>query len=198
MSMAVRLFLAINLSRPMKDALVAAQNTMYDHGVRGNYTPEENLHLTLAFIGDYPKPETVLDALATVSFFPIPITLDGLGAFGDLWWAGLREAPALTAVVRRVRRALADNDIPFDRKRFSPHITLYAGYHNRAVFHGGRYHIAHALGAREKRHDLHRAWRDHGRSVSIGHDDEPRAEGKCDRKNIPLDIASRGKDPKVF
>ena len=120
----MRLFLAINLSRPMKDALVAAQNTMYDHGIRGNYTPEENLHLTLAFIGDYPEPETVLDALSSVSFFPIPITLDGLGAFGDLWWAGLKETPALTAVVRRVRRALADNDIPFDRKRFSPHITL--------------------------------------------------------------------------
>ena len=66
----------------------------------------------------------MLDALSSVSFFPIPITLDELGAFGDLWWAGLREAPALTAVVRRVRRALADNDIPFDRKRFSPHITL--------------------------------------------------------------------------
>lgn len=120
----MRLFLAINLSRPMKDALVAAQNTMYGHGVRGNYTPEENLHLTLAFIGDYPEPETVMDALSSVSFFPIPITLEGIGAFGDLWWAGLREAPALTAVVRRVRRALADNDIPFDRKRFSPHITL--------------------------------------------------------------------------
>jgi 2'-5' RNA ligase len=26
--------------------------------------------------------------------------------------------------VRRIRRALAEHDIPFDRKRFSPHITL--------------------------------------------------------------------------
>lgn len=120
----MRLFLAIYLSQPMKDALVTVQNAMCDHGVRGNYTPEENLHLTIAFIGDYPEPETVMDALSSVSFFPIPITLEGVGAFGDLWWAGLRETPALTAVVRRVRRALAENDIPFDRKRFSPHITL--------------------------------------------------------------------------
>ena len=120
----MRLFLAINLSKPMKDTLVSAQNTMCGYGIRGNYTPEDNLHLTLAFIGDYPEPETVLDALASVSFSPIPLTLEGLGAFGDQWWAGLRETPALTAVVRRVRRALADNGIPFDRKRFSPHITL--------------------------------------------------------------------------
>ena len=103
---------------------MTAQNTMYDHGIRGNYTPEDNLHLTFAFIGNYPEPETVLEALSSISFFPIPITLKGLGAFGDLWWAGLRETPALTAVVRRVRRTLADHDIPFDRKRFSPHITL--------------------------------------------------------------------------
>jgi hypothetical protein len=28
------------------------------------------------------------------------------------------------AVVRRIRRVLAENNIPFDKKRFSPHITL--------------------------------------------------------------------------
>ena len=34
------------------------------------------------------------------------------------------ESAPLTAVARRIRRALAEHDIPFDRKRFSPHITL--------------------------------------------------------------------------
>ena len=47
----MRLFLAVNFDRPMKDALVGIQNEWYDHGVRGSYTSEENLHLTLAFIG---------------------------------------------------------------------------------------------------------------------------------------------------
>ena len=120
----MRLFIAIHLSEPMKEALTAVQKTMYGCGIRGNYGSKDNLHLTLAFIGDYPDPERVLDALASVSFFPFPITLEGLGAFGDLWWAGLRETPALTAVVRRIRRALAEHGIPFDKKRFSPHITL--------------------------------------------------------------------------
>ena len=58
----MRLFIAITLSDAMKDALIDVQNTMYEHGVRGNYTKEENLHLTLAFIGEYPDPEAVLDA----------------------------------------------------------------------------------------------------------------------------------------
>ena len=34
------------------------------------------------------------------------------------------ESAPLAAVVRRIRHALAGYDIPFDRKRFSPHITL--------------------------------------------------------------------------
>ena len=48
----MRLFIAINLSDAMKDSLISTQNALYDRGVRGNYTPEENQHLTLAFIGE--------------------------------------------------------------------------------------------------------------------------------------------------
>ena len=47
-----------------------------------------------------------------------------MGRFGDLWWAGMRDSVPLTAIVRRIRRALGENSIPFDKKRFSPHITL--------------------------------------------------------------------------
>ena len=120
----MRLFVAVNLSDEMKDALISAQDAMYDRGVRGSYTPEENMHLTLAFIGDYPDAGPVLDALSAVSFTPFDIALEGMGCFGDLWWAGIAESAPLASVVRRVRRALAENAIPFDRKRFSPHITL--------------------------------------------------------------------------
>ena len=120
----MRLFIAIKLSDAMKDSLIRLENTLYDRGVRGNYTSEENLHLTLAFIGEYPDCEPVLDALSSVAFSPFELRLEGMGRFGDLWWAGMRESVPLTAVARRIRRALAENDIPFDRKRFSPHITL--------------------------------------------------------------------------
>lgn len=120
----MRLFIAINLSDEIKDALISAQNRLYDRGVRGNYTSEENMHLTLAFIGEYPDAEPVLEALSSVSFTAFDLTLEGMGCFGDLWWVGLQESAPLTSVVRRVRRALAEEGIPFDRKRFSPHITL--------------------------------------------------------------------------
>ena len=127
----MRLFIAINLSSEVRDALMKVQDEMFDRGVRGNFTSEANMHLTLAFIGDYPDPEPVLDALAEVEFTPFSLSLDGIGSFGDLWWAGVKESAPLEAVVRRVRRALAAHDIPFDKKRFSPHITLVRKAKNR-------------------------------------------------------------------
>lgn len=120
----MRLFIAVRLSAGMKDALVHAQKELYDCGVRGRFTAEENLHLTLAFIGEVPDAQPVLDALSGLDFAPFALALEGMGCFGDLWWAGLRESAALEALARKVRRALAEREIPFDRKRFSPHITL--------------------------------------------------------------------------
>ena len=120
----MRLFIAVPLSQTMRDSLTSCQNDLYDLGVRGNFSPEENLHITLAFIGDYPDPDSVLDALDTVTFTPMTISIDGIGAFGNLWWVGITGSPALEALSRRIRRALSEKEIPFDRKRFSPHITI--------------------------------------------------------------------------
>ncbi len=120
----MRLFLAIRLSDAVRGALIRVQNDMYDRGVRGRFTPEENLHLTLAFIGEYPEPDDVLDALSGLSFSPFTLRPEGLGCFGDLWWAGMRSSEPLAALARSIRHALSDRGIPFDRKRFSPHVTL--------------------------------------------------------------------------
>lgn len=120
----MRLFIAIPLAPHLKTALARIQAALHTRGVQGNFTPEENLHLTLAFIGEYPDPEPVLEALASVPVHPFPLTLDGLGAFHQVWWAGIRENPELDAYVKRLRYALAEAGIPYDRKRFSPHITL--------------------------------------------------------------------------
>ena len=120
----MRLFIAINLSQEIKENLIDLQNDWYDLGVRGNYSSEENLHLTLAFIGEYPDPMPVMDALQNVTFAPIPLQLEGIGAFGDLWRAGVTHSSTLEAVAKRIRRALAEKHIPFDKKKFNPHITL--------------------------------------------------------------------------
>jgi 2'-5' RNA ligase len=120
----MRLFIAIQFEQTIHEALTDFQEELKSRGVRGNYTRTENLHLTLAFIGEYGNPDEVLDAMEEAEFKPIEISLDGVGNFGDLFWVGLKDNPELTAYVKRLRRALSDADIPFDKKKFSPHITL--------------------------------------------------------------------------
>ena len=120
----MRLFIAIRFSDEVRRALAETQSFLRNRGVRGNFTKVENLHLTLAFIGEYADPDGVLDAMRGVPFAPFQIRLDGFGSFGDLYWCGIGENHELSAYVRRLRRALSEQGIPFDRKRFSPHITL--------------------------------------------------------------------------
>ena len=51
----MRLFIAIQLNKEMKDSLYEIQHAMMEQGVRGNFTKKTNLHLTLAFIGKIPS-----------------------------------------------------------------------------------------------------------------------------------------------
>lgn len=62
----MRLFIAIQLDGNIKDALTAVQKTLRVNRVGGNYTKIENLHLTLAFIGEYGDPNRVLEVIRTV------------------------------------------------------------------------------------------------------------------------------------
>ena len=120
----MRLFLAIQFDEPMVRALTEFQEKLRAFGMRGRFAPPENLHLTLAFIGEYAAPDAVMEAASSVSFRPVRLRLDGVGSFGNLYWAGLAKDETFAAYVKKLRGALAANEIPYDRKRFSPHITL--------------------------------------------------------------------------
>ena len=134
----MRLFIAVQLTDDMKNALTSIQAFLRGHGVHGNFTKLDNLHLTLAFIGEYADPDYVLDAMRAVAFSPFSIRLEGFGSFGDLYWTGIGGSEALAVCVKRLRRTLAERGIPFDRKKFSPHITLLrkASFDKRAGFPG--------------------------------------------------------------
>ncbi|MBQ6677397.1 MAG: RNA 2',3'-cyclic phosphodiesterase [Clostridia bacterium] len=120
----MRLFIALPFEGAAAEALSRTQDALRRAGVKGNYTKKENFHVTLAFIGEYPDPDRVLDVMSGVPFSPVTLRLDGLGAFDGVWWAGVGVPETLSAYVRRLRRALADAGIPTDKKKFNPHVTL--------------------------------------------------------------------------
>ena len=120
----MRLFVAIQLSDDIKKKITGSLHELKKKGVRGNYVPVQNLHLTLAFIGETDHPGAVKDALKNVSVKPFKLSLDGMGMFGDLLWVGVKGNQGLSAAAKAVRDALDDAGIAYDREKFVPHITV--------------------------------------------------------------------------
>ena len=124
----MRLFIAVKLSDEIRKALAKIQEDLRRQGVQGRYLTPENLHMTLAFIGEVPDPDPVLEAADAVPFPAFPITLKEAGIFkSNILWAGIRPSEPLEKLVKHLRRELAEADIPFDRQTFRPHITLIRG-----------------------------------------------------------------------
>ena len=119
----MRLFIAIQLNQKMKQLVSDVQDTFRWQQVKGNYTPEENLHITLAFIGEYGDPDEILELMQKVSFKSFSITMDKVGCFDELWWTGLEESNELETLVKSIRHVLADAGIPYDKKKFKAHVS---------------------------------------------------------------------------
>ena len=81
----MRTFIAIELEEEVKDALEGAQQQAAELCRKGNYTPKENFHLTLHFLGEI-RPEEVDDVVqammeTTRRNRPFELKLDRLGFF---------------------------------------------------------------------------------------------------------------------
>ena len=120
----MRIFIAIQLSDEMKAAVTGTMHELKKAGVKGSYIPSQNLHLTLAFIGETKDAGVIKDAVKDLSFKPFRLSLSDMGTFGDLLWVGLKGNQGLSAIVRDVRAALEAAGIPYDGKKFVPHITI--------------------------------------------------------------------------
>ena len=120
----MRLFVAIALSEGLKKSITGTLHEMKKAGIRGSYVPTQNLHLTLAFIGECRDVDAVKNALALVSFKPFKLALSDMGTFGDLLWVGTKGGQGISGAARAVRDALDAAGIDYDRKKFTPHITI--------------------------------------------------------------------------
>ena len=126
----MRLFFAVPFGEETLDRLCAAQELLRARANRGRFSPRENLHLTLAFLGELPPSR--LDALdravKSIPFPPFEAKFDRLGCFrrpgGSIWWAGLRPTPQLLAIQRSLSDALQREGFSLEDRRFVPHVTL--------------------------------------------------------------------------
>ncbi len=120
----MRLFIALPLSEEARQQMLNAAETVRAQVPTANVTRAENLHITLAFIGESMRVDALKSCIDAVCRTPFTITLGGSGRFGDLIWAGVRVSPPLAALERRLRAALANAGFQTENRPFRPHITL--------------------------------------------------------------------------
>lgn len=120
----MRLFVAICFTEEIKNVLLETIKKLRGQTLSGNFTDPENLHLTLAFIGESNQTAAVCSAIDACELPPFTITIDGLGNFGDLYWVGIEKNTNLSNLANDLQNNLRAKGFDIEKRAFKPHITV--------------------------------------------------------------------------
>jgi RNA 2',3'-cyclic 3'-phosphodiesterase len=126
----IRLFTAIEIPDDIRDELLDLQS-----GLPGaTWSPWDNLHLTLRFIGEVPEPmvEEIAESLWSIHTEGFALRLKSVGRFGGessraparLVFAGIEHGAELTRLVQKIEKTLQDVGLEAERRKYHPHVTL--------------------------------------------------------------------------
>lgn len=123
----MRVFVGVMLDAALWEGVAALQAQL---GC-GRAVNDENLHLTLVFLGDLERPalEAVHEALAALHVAPFTLDLAGLDTCGggervETLVLNVRPNPALEALQAKVAQAVRRAGVALERRRFRPHVTI--------------------------------------------------------------------------
>ena len=121
-----RLFVAIRPPQEIRDLLIDAM----DDSPEFRWQEEEQLHLTLRFVGEVERPiaEDLAAELAGIRAEPFELRVSGVGRFeqrsSGALWAAVEPKPPLAALAPKVERVCQTAGLEPERRAFHPHITL--------------------------------------------------------------------------
>ena len=121
-----RLFVAIRPPESIRDLLIDAM----EDGADFRWQNEDQLHLTLRFIGEVERPvaDDIAAALSRIRAPPFDLHIAGAGRFeqrnAGALWAGVEPKAPLAALAAKIERACVAVGLEPERRAFHPHITL--------------------------------------------------------------------------
>ena len=123
----IRIFIAIDIADSIRRDIAGLGRSLPDT----RSVPVDQLHLTLKFIGEV-EGSRVLDiqeALLDIVRPAFSLCLKGVGTFPPrglprILWAGVDPHEQVVALRNAIERKLFEIDVPRERQKFSPHLTL--------------------------------------------------------------------------
>ena len=121
-----RLFVAIRPPEDIRDVLIDAMGDTPEL----RWVQDENLHLTLRFIGEVERPlaDDIALALSRIRSGGFELRITGVGMFeqrnGGALWAGVQPKEPVAALAAKVERACVAAGLEPERRAFHPHVTL--------------------------------------------------------------------------
>lgn len=128
-----RFFIAATLPVTLQKAFAAAIDRVRTLDPQASFVPQQNLHLTLRFIGDVnvKKQAVIQRALSELVFAPEDerlVSWQRYGFFaarnGETLIARLQVTDALQTAVAMIEMKLQEIGLQPDRRRWTPHVTL--------------------------------------------------------------------------
>ncbi len=128
----IRSFVAIDIEEPVRPAIVAYLAELRQRIDDAAWTPPENVHLTLKFLGSVAPDRlaTLGERLASIAAEQpsFPIAFDGVGAFPSvarprILWVGAAAAE-LGTLAAAVDAASVTIGVTPEERPFHPHVTL--------------------------------------------------------------------------
>src|SRR5947208_13221697 len=121
-----RLFVGIRPPEHIRDLLIDAMDDSADF----RWQDEEQLHLTLRFVGEVDRPiaNDLAAALGGIRAEPFELRIAGVGRFeqrnSGALWAGVEPKAPVAALAAKIERVCQQTGLEPERRAFHPHITL--------------------------------------------------------------------------
>lgn len=120
----MRAFIACPLPDSIRREIMKMLEEWQKLGVSGRIVSEQNLHITIAFLGDIEDPGPVLELMSNSVFPEFEIQPEKIGWFGNLCCLEISWPADALAYTESLREKLFHEGMIPDRKKFRAHITL--------------------------------------------------------------------------